>query len=151
MKDFTIRRVTDPKEGPIDGVSAETVGVYTKFRGKGLFQAEKRIIKQETTDVGIKAAVSTGVVSIYDRKRDYGIAVPITELAAILNEALRVGMTGGENHESTSASMNGYNGCRNMIRTGNTSSPVFLEKISATRSSSRCPTSLATQLLSSSS
>jgi hypothetical protein len=32
-------------------------------------------------------------VSIYDRKRDYGIAVPITELAAILNEALRVGMT----------------------------------------------------------
>lgn len=60
MNDFTIRRVTDPKEGPIDGVSAETVGVYTKFRGKGLFQAEKRIIKQETTDVGIKAAVSTG-------------------------------------------------------------------------------------------
>jgi len=47
MNDFTIRRVTDPKEGPIDGVSAETVGVYTKFRGKGLFQAEKRIIKQE--------------------------------------------------------------------------------------------------------
>ena len=90
MNDFTIRRVTDPKEGPIDGVSAETVGVYTKFRGKGLFQAEKRIIKQETTDVGIKAAVSTGVVSIYDRKRDYGIA--ITELAAILNEALRAGM-----------------------------------------------------------
>ena len=87
MNDFTIRRVTDPKEGPIDGVSAETVGVYTKFRGKGLFQAEKRIIKQETT------AVSTGVVSIYDRKRDYGIAVPITELAAILNEALRVGIT----------------------------------------------------------
>ena len=35
MNDFTIRRVTDPKEGPIDGVSAETVGVYTKFRGKG--------------------------------------------------------------------------------------------------------------------
>ena len=100
MNDFTIRRVTDPKEGPIDGVSAETVGVYTKFRGKGLFQAEKRIIKQETTDVGIKAAVSTGVVSNYDRKRDYGIAVPITELAAILNEALRVGMTGGANHET---------------------------------------------------
>ena len=64
MNDFTIRRVTDPKEGPIDGVSAETVGVYTKFRGKGLFQAEKRIIKQETTDVGIKAAVSTGVALI---------------------------------------------------------------------------------------
>lgn len=92
MSDFTIKRVTDQKEGPIDGVSAETVGVYTKFKGKGLFQAEKRIIRQETTDVGIKAAVSTGVVSIYDRKRDYGIAVPITELAAILNEALRIGI-----------------------------------------------------------
>lgn len=34
MTDFTIKRVTDPKEGPIDGVSAETVGVYTKFRGR---------------------------------------------------------------------------------------------------------------------
>lgn len=41
MNDFTIRRVTDPKEGPIDGVSAETVGVYTKFRGKGLFQGRE--------------------------------------------------------------------------------------------------------------
>lgn len=89
MNDFTIRRVTDPKEGPIDGVSAETVGVYTKFRGKGLFQAEKRIIKQETTDVGIKAAVSTGVLSIHDRKRDQAIAVPIAELAAILEEAMK--------------------------------------------------------------
>lgn len=38
MNDFTIRRVTDPKEGPIDGVSAETVGVYTKFRGKAYFR-----------------------------------------------------------------------------------------------------------------
>ena len=52
--------------------------------------------------------------------------------------------------KSTSASINGYRGCRNMIRTGNTSRPVFFEKISATRSSSRCPTSRATQLLSSS-
>ncbi|MEI3450522.1 MAG: hypothetical protein V8Q67_03415 [Blautia massiliensis (ex Durand et al. 2017)] len=100
MNDFTIRRVTHLKEGLIDGVSAETVAVYTKFRGKGLFQAEERIIKQETMDVGIKAAVLTWVVSIYDRKRDYGIAVPITELVAILNEALRVGIIGGQNHET---------------------------------------------------
>ena len=93
MSDFVIKHGCSIKEGWTDVVSAETVGTYTKFRGKGLFQAETRIIKQETTDVGIKAAVSTGLVSIYDRKRDYGIAVPITELAAILNEALRVGMT----------------------------------------------------------
>lgn len=32
------------------------------------------------------------------------------------------------NKKSTSASMNGYNGCRNMTRTGNTSSPVFWKR-----------------------
>lgn len=34
MNDFTIRRVTDPKEGPIDGVSAETVGSIYKVQRK---------------------------------------------------------------------------------------------------------------------
>lgn len=34
MKDFTIRRVTDPKEGPIDGVSAETEGGIYKVQGE---------------------------------------------------------------------------------------------------------------------
>lgn len=34
MNDFTIRRVTDPKEGPIDGVSAETVGVLQSSEEK---------------------------------------------------------------------------------------------------------------------
>lgn len=92
QNNFVVAHVTDPKEGPIDGVSADTIGVYTKFRGKGLFQAEKRIIRQEKTNVGIKAAVSTGVVIIHDRNRDQAIAVPITELAAVLNEALRAGM-----------------------------------------------------------
>ena len=100
MSDFVIKRNTDPNVGPVDGVSVETEGIYTKFRGKGLFQTEKRIFRLEKTEVGIKAAVSTGVVSIYDRNRDQAIAVSITELAAILNEALRVGMTGGANHET---------------------------------------------------
>lgn len=89
MSNFLFGYVPDPKDGPIDGVSMETVGVYTKFRGKGLFQADKHIIRQEKTNVGIKAAVSTGVLSIHDRKRDQAIAVPIAELAAILEEAMK--------------------------------------------------------------
>ena len=43
MSDFTIGHVTDPKEGPMDGVYAETKGTYTKFKGTGAFQKEKRI------------------------------------------------------------------------------------------------------------
>lgn len=89
MSNFLFGYVSDPKDGPIDGVSMETVGVYTKFRGKGLFQADKHIIRQEKTNVGIKVAVSTGVLSIHDRKRDQAIAVPIAELAAILEEAMK--------------------------------------------------------------
>lgn len=33
MSDFTIGHVADPKEGPMDGVYAETKGTYTKFKG----------------------------------------------------------------------------------------------------------------------
>ena len=89
MSNFLFDYVSDPKDGPIDGVSLETVGVETKFRGKGLFQADKHIIRQEKTNVGIKVAASTGVLSIHDRKRDQAIAVPIAELAAILEEAMK--------------------------------------------------------------
>lgn len=44
MSDFTIGHVTDQKEGPMDGVYAETKGTYTKFKGTGAFQKEKRIL-----------------------------------------------------------------------------------------------------------
>lgn len=44
MSDFIIGHVTDPKEGPLDGVYAETKGTYTKFKGTGAFQKEKRIL-----------------------------------------------------------------------------------------------------------
>ena len=37
MSDFIIGHVTDPKEGPLDGVYAETKGTYTKFKGTGAF------------------------------------------------------------------------------------------------------------------
>lgn len=91
MNDFFIGHVTDPKEGPLDGVYAETKGTYTKFKGTGAFQKEKRIMRQEVTNVGIKASLQTGMVSINDRNRNQAIAVSITEMAAVLNEALRYG------------------------------------------------------------
>ena len=91
MSDFTIGHVTDTKEGPMDGVYAETKGTYTKFKGTGAFQKEKRILYQKVTDVGIKASLQTGMVSINDRNRNQAIAVSITEMVAVLNEALRYG------------------------------------------------------------
>lgn len=50
MSDFIIGHVTDSKEGPMDGVYAETKGTYTKFKGTGVFQKEKRILHQKVTD-----------------------------------------------------------------------------------------------------
>lgn len=94
MSDFTIGHVTDQKEGPMDGVYAETKGTYTKFKGTGAFQKEKRILYQKVTDVGIKASLQTGMVSINDRNRNQAIAVSITEMVAVLNEALRYGTAG---------------------------------------------------------
>ena len=94
MSDFIIGHVTDPKEGPLDGVYAETKGTYTKFKGTGAFQKEKRILHQKVADVGIKASLQTGMVSINDRNRNQAIAVSITEMVAVLNEALRYGTAG---------------------------------------------------------
>lgn len=94
MSDFIIGHVTDSKEGPLDGVYAETKGTYTKFKGTGAFQKEKRILHQKVADVGIKASLQTGMVSINDRNRNQAIAVSITEMVAVLNEALRYGTAG---------------------------------------------------------
>lgn len=41
MSDFIIGHVTDPKEGPLDGVYAETKGTYTKFKGNLIKNAAK--------------------------------------------------------------------------------------------------------------
>lgn len=43
MNDFTIRRVTDPKEGPIDGVSAETVGEYIQSSGEKAYFRQRNV------------------------------------------------------------------------------------------------------------
>lgn len=91
VEDFKISYVTNPKEGPLDGCSVETRGVHTKFRGKGLHGREKTIFRQQETEVSMKASLSLGVVSISDKKRDTMITVSISEMAALLNEALRKG------------------------------------------------------------
>nr|UWF97666.1 MAG: hypothetical protein [Bacteriophage sp.] len=65
-----------------------------KFKGTGAFQKEKRILHQKVADVGIKASLQTGMVSINDRNRNQAIAVSITEMVAVLNEALRYGTAG---------------------------------------------------------
>ena len=89
--EFKITHVTDPEEGPVDGCSVETRGVHTKFKEKGLYGREKTIFRQQETEVSMKASVSIGVVSITDKKRDTMITVSISEMAALLNEALRTG------------------------------------------------------------
>lgn len=91
MSDFIIGHVTDSKEGPMDGVYAETKGTYTKFKGTGAFQKEKRILYQKVTDVGIKASLQTGMVSINDRNRNQAIAVSIKYTDDTYTEAVDSG------------------------------------------------------------
>lgn len=93
MSDFVIGHVTDPQEGLTDRVFADTKGTYTKFKGFGISQKEKKILRQEVTDVEIEASWQAGMVSINDRNRNQAIAVSIAEMAAILNEALRYGVS----------------------------------------------------------
>lgn len=89
MEEFKITRVEDPSYGPMDGVECRTDGVRTIFLGKGNL---RKISRQEKTKVDIKASCSVGVVSISDPKRNIMYTLSISEMAAILNEALRVGM-----------------------------------------------------------
>ena len=56
-----------------------------------MYGREKTIFRQQETEVSMKASVSIGVVSITDKKRDTMITVSISEMAALLNEALRTG------------------------------------------------------------
>lgn len=49
---------------------------------------------EEAYSIGIKASLQTGMVSINDRNRNQAIAVSITEMVAVLNEALRYGTAG---------------------------------------------------------
>ena len=85
MADFVLRKST-ALNGPVDGVESETIGVYTKYKGKN-----SSIIDNERTNLSIKAAVSTGVITITDVNRKQGISMSIAELAAILNMTLREG------------------------------------------------------------
>lgn len=55
---------------------------------------EQQKAYEDGGDVGIKASLQTGMVSINDRNRNQAIAVSITEMVAVLNEALRYGTAG---------------------------------------------------------
>lgn len=79
-----IVRVTDPAEGPLDGVGLIANGIHTKFGGRG---DKRRIVKQNNTEVSIKASVELGVVSISDRSRDIMLSVSIHDMAAVMVEA----------------------------------------------------------------
>lgn len=84
-KEFQVRRVTNPKEGPADGVECTTKAVRTLFH-KGILGKQ---MQQSETQVNIKASCSLGVVSISDQESGHMITVSITEMAAILNTALK--------------------------------------------------------------
>ena len=51
MSDFIIGHVTDSKEGPMDGVYAETKGTYTKFKGTGAFQKDLTEVDNKISDI----------------------------------------------------------------------------------------------------
>ena len=68
MSDFIIGHVTDPKEGPLDGVYAETKGTNTKNKGTGAFLNAKRILHHKVADVRIKARFQTGNVRMKSGK-----------------------------------------------------------------------------------
>ena len=92
MSDFKIEHSRGVQDGPADGVRVETTGNYIKLKGHGLFQRDKAVQRKERTNVNIEASVSAGMVLVHDAYRDIAISVSITEMAAILNEALRIGM-----------------------------------------------------------
>lgn len=85
-KEFEIRRVTDPAEGPLDGVECTIEAVRTTFAGMGRF---KSIRRQDKTQVSVKASCQLGIISISDQEKNQMLTLSISELAVILNEALR--------------------------------------------------------------
>ncbi len=92
MSENNIKYAHTSNDGPADAVRAETQGSYIKFRGHGLYQRDKAILRKERTQVGMEASVSAGVVLLHDEYRDIAITVPLKELTSVLNEALRIGM-----------------------------------------------------------
>lgn len=84
MNSSKIERVTNPQDGPLDGISLNCDAVHTKFRGEG---SRRRIVKQSHTDANIKASVEAGVVSISDRQRDIMLTVNLQDMTAVLMEA----------------------------------------------------------------
>ena len=82
-------------EGTVGEFKKETPEIFTQDGGlKAPYIQADKIIERMERDVGIKASLQTGMVSINDRNRNQAIAVSITEMVAVLNEALRYGTAG---------------------------------------------------------
>lgn len=91
MEEFHIKRAA-PGHGPEDGVECNTTGTRTtQVTGNQ---------KHKMIPVNVKASLSLGVVSIGDPGKDMVIGISITEMAAILNEALRAGAEKGRSRDN---------------------------------------------------
>ncbi len=82
-----IRRNTDPKMGPTDGVECTVQGILTQFiekRGKG-------VMRQSQTTCKILASVETGTISI-SMKNEKGLmmTVRLDEMVGLVAAALNV-------------------------------------------------------------
>jgi hypothetical protein len=86
-----IERVTDPKEGPPDGVTAEVQCVLTQFDRKppeeGQEQGERIISGQATMPCHIFCAYSEGTIGFSIREIDLMLTVRLDELFEIFKEA----------------------------------------------------------------
>ena len=80
-----VKRVADPRDGPADGVEADTECVVTHFGSEG------EIGYQTLRPVNIKCARSHGTLSISIRDMGYMVSVRICDLEEILKEAWEAG------------------------------------------------------------
>jgi hypothetical protein len=84
MENQKVVRVEDIKEGPLDGVSLETQGTYTKFER---IESNRIIKNMNLCPVGIKASFELGVVSISDREHDIMLTVSMEDMTEIMAAA----------------------------------------------------------------
>lgn len=77
-----IMRVTDPNQGPLDGVSLDAKGVFTRFAKDD--DGKRSIEDQKVHDVIIRASYEAGVASVTIRDLDVMVSVRIDELLGLL-------------------------------------------------------------------
>lgn len=81
-----IERVTDPKAGPLDGVSLLANAVVTYFQTDKHTKARK-IGTQKVFSCKLMASYEEGTVSVSIQEKDLMVSVRIDELVALMKEA----------------------------------------------------------------